>query len=244
MRLSTAISAKPSSSISLPDHDQTPTSFPSEDDSIQPFSDKRYSEKMDVSASTTTTTKATHSDKMDVSASTTTTTKATRRQSAEINAVILSYAWKPSKKQDDSAGEGNSPQACRPSGVLLENTNILDAPCDQNKAVKEKKTGEKTSSPNIDLSCEKILHDVPGKADNSKPEQTTKTRFASFFKQNAFMVTLLCNAMLEGLLGAVLHQYNYRFFHSQHEEELSRFNVSRECGVQLSPEVQVKHAPF
>ncbi|XP_025116153.1 proton-coupled folate transporter-like [Pomacea canaliculata] len=44
--------------------------------------------------------------------------------------------------------------------------------------------------------------------------------------------------MIDGLALAAKSQYRYRFFHSKYASELHKYNVSKECGVSLQPEVQ------
>lgn len=66
----------------------------------------------------------------------------------------------------------------------------------------------------------------------------------SFLERNAFFITLLLNGMIDGLALAAKSQYRYRFFHSKYASELYKYNVSKECGVSLQPEVQVSRSIY
>jgi hypothetical protein len=65
----------------------------------------------------------------------------------------------------------------------------------------------------------------------------------SFVQRHAFLITMLCSVMIDGLEFQVSSQFKYRFFHDMFSGELALYNASRRSvcgeGKTLLPEVQV-----
>lgn len=101
-------------------------------------------------------------------------------------------------------------------------------------------TGNREPIFTIENKDPKTQAQVPRENEEIPKKNKSRKSIWTFLKSNAFMLTLLVNAMLEGLMWSVLGQYSYRFFHGQYEDQLSQYNVTKECGVQLKPEVQVR----
>ncbi|XP_025100657.1 proton-coupled folate transporter-like [Pomacea canaliculata] len=73
-----------------------------------------------------------------------------------------------------------------------------------------------------------------GMSDNEKQEPEGR----NLLQRHAFVVTYMMSNMLDDLQAAVKGQFRYNFFHNLYASQLSKFNITRECGVALMPEVQ------
>lgn len=74
-----------------------------------------------------------------------------------------------------------------------------------------------------------------GMSDDEKQEPEGR----NLLQRHAFVVTYMMSNMLDDLQAAVKGQFRYNFFHNLYASQLAKFNITRECGVALMPEVQV-----